>query len=75
MIDKLKEDKSIQITKNKKDIEKHEEFLKKYKQEIKDYSDKNHVLSESISDQENVRKKVNTLSDYGRGIEKKYNEI
>ncbi len=70
LIDKLKEDKSIQITKNKKDIEKHEEFLKKYKQEIKDYSDKNHVLSESISDQENVRKKVNTLSDYGRGIEK-----
>ena len=34
MIDKLKEDKTVQIKKNKKDIEKHEEFLKTHKENI-----------------------------------------
>ena len=77
MINKLKEDKNSQITKNKKDIEKHEEFIRTYKKNIRDYSEKNQTLSESISDETKVRGKIDTLSDYQRGIEKnmmKYEE-
>ena len=70
LINKLKEDKSIQIDKNKKDIKEHEKFLKNYKKNINDLVNKNKTLSESISDQDKVRGKVNTLSDYERGIEK-----
>ena len=77
MINKLKEDKNSQITKNKKDIEKHEEFIRTYKKNIRDYSEKNQTLSESISDETKVRGKIDTLSDYQRGFEKnmmKYEE-
>ena len=70
MINELKEDKNSQITKNKKDIKEHEEFLKNYKKNIDEFVDKNKTLSKSISDQDQVRGKVNTLSDYQRGIEK-----
>jgi DNA repair exonuclease SbcCD ATPase subunit len=70
LINKLKEDKSVQINKNEKDINEHEKFLKNYKKDIDDFVDKNKTLSESISDQKKVREKVNTLSDYARGIEK-----
>ena len=70
LINKLKEDKSIQINKNEKDIKEHEKFLKNYKKNINDLVNKNKTLSESISDQDKVRGKVNTLSDYERGIEK-----
>ena len=70
LINKLKEDKSIQINKNEKDIKEHEKFLKNYKNNINDFINKNKTLSESISDQAKVREKVNTLSDYERGIEK-----
>ena len=70
LINKLKEDKSIQIDKNEKDIKEHEKFLKNYKKNINDLVNKNKTLSESISDQDKVRGKVNTLSDYERGIEK-----
>ena len=70
LINKLKEDKSIQINKNEKDIKEHEKFLKNYKKNINDFINKNKTLSESISDQAKVREKVNTLSDYERGIEK-----
>ena len=70
LINKLKEDKSVQINKNEKDIKEHEKFLKNYKKNINDLINKNKTLSESISDQAKVRGKVNTLSDYERGIEK-----
>ena len=70
LINKLKEDKSVQINKNEKDIKEHEKFLKNYKKNINDFINKNKTLSESISDQAKVREKVNTLSDYERGIEK-----
>ena len=70
LINKLKEDKSVQINKNEKDIKEHEKFLKNYKKNINDLVNKNKTLSESISDQDKVRGKVNTLSDYERGIEK-----
>jgi len=70
LINKLKEDKSVQINKNEKDIKEHEKFLKNYKKNINDFINKNKTLSESISDQAKVREKVNTLFDYERGIEK-----
>ena len=70
LINKLKEDKSVQINKNEKDIKEHEKFLKNYKENINDLINKNKTLSESISDQTKIREKVNTLSDYERGIEK-----
>jgi len=70
LTNKLKEDKSVQINKNEKDIKEHEKFLKNYKKNINDLINKNKTFSESISDQSKVQGKVNTLSDYERGIEK-----
>ena len=70
MIDKLKEDKTVQIKKNKKDIEKHEEFLKTHKENINQIIKKIEKLNESISDESNARGKIDSLHDYQRDIEK-----
>ena len=70
MIDKLKEDKTVQIKKNKKDIEKHEEFLKTHKENINQIIKKIEKLNESISDESNTRGKIDSLHDYQRDIEK-----
>ena len=70
MIDKLKEDKTVQIKKNKKDIEKHEEFLKTHKENISQIIKKIEKLNESISDESNTRGKIDSLHDYQRDIEK-----
>ena len=70
MIDKLKEDKTVQIKKNKKDIEKHEEFLKTHKENINQIIKKIKELNESISDESNTRGKIDSLHDYQRDIEK-----
>ena len=70
MIDKLKEDKTVQIKKNKKDIEKHEEFLKTHKENINQIIKKIEILNESISDESNARGKIDSLHDYQRDIEK-----
>ena len=70
MIDKLKEDKTVQIKKNKKDIEEHEEFLKTHKENINQIIKKIEDLNESISDESNARGKIDSLHDYQRDIEK-----
>ena len=70
MIDKLKEDKTVQIKKNKKDIEEHEEFLKTHKENINQIIKKIEELNESISDESNARGKIDSLHDYQRDIEK-----
>ena len=70
MIDKLKEDKTVQIKKNKKDIEEHEEFLKTHKENINQIIKKIEKLNESISDESNARGKIDSLHDYQRDIEK-----
>ena len=70
MIDKLKEDKTIQIKKNKKDIEEHEEFLKTHKENINQIIKKIEEFNESISDESNARGKIDSLHDYQRDIEK-----
>ena len=70
MIDKLKEDKTVQIKKNKKDIEEHEEFLKTHKENINQIIKKIKELNESINDESNARGKIDSLHDYRRDIEK-----
>ena len=69
-IEKLKENKSSQIEKNKKDIEKHENAIKKYQEDIDRILGDNKTLNESISDEREVRGKIDSLSDFRRGIEK-----
>ena len=70
MVEKLNQNKKQQIDKNNKDIEEHETFLKNHQEEIKQYSEKNQTLSDTITDEQKVRGKVNTLSTYQQGIEK-----
>ena len=70
MVEKLNQNKKQQIAKNDEDIKEHEKFLKQHKTEIDQYSEKNQTLSDSISDEQRVREKVNTLSTYEQGIEK-----
>ena len=70
MIDKLKEDKTVQIKKNKKDIEEHEEFLKTHRENINQIIKKIEEFNESISDESNARGKIDSLHDYQRDIEK-----
>ena len=70
MVEKLNQNKKQQIDKNNKDIEEHETFLKNHQEEIKQYSEKNQSLSDTITDEQKVRGKVNTLSTYQQGIEK-----
>ena len=70
MVEKLNQNKKQQIAKNDEDIKEHEKFLKRHKTEIDQYSEKNQTLSDSISDEQRVREKVNTLSTYEQGIEK-----
>ena len=69
-IEQLKENKSSQIEKNKKDIEKHENAIKKYQEDIDRILGENKTLNESISDEREVRGKIDSLSDFRRGIEK-----
>ena len=77
LINKLKENKSSQIEKNKKDIEKHEQILKEYSEAIKGFNSKIKTLTESIADEQTIRGEINSLHDYQRSIEKgikKYND-
>ena len=70
MVEKLNQNKQQQIDKNNEDIKEHETFLKQHKEEINQYSEKNQTLSDTISDEQKVRGKVDTLSNYQQGIEK-----
>ena len=70
MVEKLNQNKQQQIDKNNEDIKEHETFLRQHKEEIEQYSEKNQTLSDTISDEQKVRGKVDTLSTYEQGIEK-----
>ena len=70
MVEKLNQNKKQQIDKNNEDIKEHETFLKQHKEEIEQYSEKNQTLSDTISDEQGVRGKADTLSTYQQGIEK-----
>ena len=70
MVEKLNQNKQQQIYKNNEDIKEHETFLRQHKEEIEQYSEKNQTLSDTISDEQKVRGKADTLSTYQQGIEK-----
>ena len=77
LIDKLKENKTKQISKNKKDIKQHETYLKNYQESINEINEKIEGFTESISDETKIRTEINKLLDYQKGIEKgiiKYEE-
>jgi len=69
LIEKLKENKTIQISKNKKDIEQHEKYLKNYQESINEITTQIEGFSESISDETKVRTEISKLLDYQKGIE------
>ena len=70
LIDKLKENKTKQISKNKKDIKQHETYLKNYQESINEINEKIEGFTESISDETKIRTEINKLFDYQKGIEK-----
>ena len=70
LINQIKENKSSQINANKKDIEKHEKAIQDYQKNIDELIGKNKALNESISDEREVRRKIDSLSDFRKGIEK-----
>ncbi len=74
LVEKLKENKTSQINKNKKDIEKHEQVIKEYQKNIDDLIGKNQTLNESISDEKTVRREIDSLSDFRKSIEKGINK-
>ena len=74
LVKQLKENKSSQIKRNKKDIEKHEETIKEYQKTIDNLLGKNKTLNDSISDEKKVRGEVDSLLDYQKGIESRINE-
>jgi len=77
LIEKLKENKTIQISKNKKDIKQHEKYLKNYQESINEINEEIEGFGKSISDETKVRTEINKLLDYQKGIEKgiiKYEE-
>ena len=70
LIEKLKENKTSQIKKNKKDIKDHEDYLEDYKKKntgIDQEIEKFHV---SISDESKIREEVKSLLNYKNDIEK-----
>jgi len=74
LIEKLKDSKSSQIEKNKKDIEKHEQTLEEYRKSVNKILEKNRTLNDSISDEKAVRGEIDTLLDYQKGIETRINK-
>ena len=70
LVEKLKENKTSQINKNKKGIEKHEQAIREYQKNIEELIGKNQTLNESISDEQTVRGEIDSLSDFRKGIEK-----
>ena len=70
LIEKLKENKTKQISKNKKDIKQHEKYLKDYQESINEINKKIEGFTESISNETKIRTEINKLLDYQKGIEK-----
>ena len=69
LIQKLKENKTIQISKNRKDIEQHEKHIKEYQETITEANRKIEEHSQSISDETKVKIEIDKLLDFRKGIE------
>ena len=70
LIQKLKENKTSQIKKNKKDIKEHEDYLEDYKNKNIKINQEIDEVKESIADESKVREEVKSLKVYKDDIEK-----
>ena len=70
LIEKLKENKTSQIQKNKKDIKEHEDYLEDYKKKNTEIDQEIEKFNESISDESKVREEVKSLLTYKSDIER-----
>ena len=70
LIEKLKENKTSQIKKNKKDIKEHEDYLEDYKKKNTELDQEIEKFHISISDESKVREEVKSLLTYKNDIER-----
>ena len=71
LIEKLKENNDKQKDLNKKDIEEHEKTIEEYNKNIENLARENKTLVESISDEQKVREKINSLLSFQQDFEKR----
>ena len=69
-IEKLKENKTSQIQKNKKDIKEHEDYLEDYKNKNTGINQEIEKIQQSITDESKVKEEIKTLLNYKNDIEK-----
>lgn len=70
LIEKLKENKTSQIQKNKKDIKEHEDFLADYKNKNTGIDQEIEKIKQSIADESKVKEEIKSLLNYKNDIEK-----
>ena len=70
LIEKLRENKTSQIQKNKKDIKKHEDFLEDYKNKNTGINQEIEKIKQSITDESKVKEEIKSLLNYKNDIEK-----
>ena len=70
LIEKLRENKTSQIKKNKKDIKEHEDYLEDYKKKNTEIDQEIEQFHVSISDESKVREEVKSLLNYKNDIER-----
>jgi len=70
LIEKLKENKTSQIQKNKKDIKEHEDYLEDYKNKNTGINQEIEKIQQSITDESKVKEEIKTLLNYKNDIEK-----
>ena len=70
LIEKLRENKTSQIQKNKKDIKEHEDYLEDYKNKNTGINQEIEKIQQSITDESKVKEEIKTLLNYKNDIEK-----
>ena len=70
LIEKLRENKTSQIQKNKKDIKEHEDFLEDYKNKNTGINQEIEKIKQSITDESKVKEEIKSLLNYKNDIEK-----
>ncbi len=70
LIEKLRENKTSQIQKNKKDIKEHEDYLEDYKNKNTGINQEIEKIKQSITDESKVKEEIKSLLNYKNDIEK-----
>ena len=70
LIEKLRENKTSQIQKNKKDIKEHEDYLEDYKNKNTGINQEIEKIQQSITDESKVKEEIKSLLNYKNDIEK-----